>query len=186
MIFTPTPIPGALLIDLEPQADERGFFARSLCVEEFARHGLEGRMVQQSLSWNPRRGTLRGLHYQAAPHAEDKLVRVTRGAIFDVIVDLRPGSTTFGHWHGVELNADNRRQLYIPKGLAHGFQTLEDNSEVFYQMTVPFHSDAPRGIRWDDPSLAIAWPSPELARQEGRISAKDYTWPNFKNLTPGT
>jgi dTDP-4-dehydrorhamnose 3,5-epimerase len=186
VVFTPTPIRGALLIDLESQADERGFFARNLCVEEFARHGLDGRMVQQSLSWNPRRGTLRGLHYQAAPHAEDKLVRVTRGAIFDVIVDHRPDSATFGRWHGVELSADNRRQLYIPKGLAHGFQTLEDNSEVFYQMTVPFHPDAPRGIRWDDPTLAIAWPLPGLARQEGRISARDCAWPDFKSQIAGT
>lgn len=116
------------------------------------------------------------------PYAEDKLVRVTRGAVFDVIVDLRPQSATFGRWHGVELSADNRRQLYIPKGLAHGFQTLEDDSEVFYQMTLPFHPDAPRGLLWDDPTLAIAWPFPELARQDGRISAKDGNWPDFKSL----
>jgi dTDP-4-dehydrorhamnose 3,5-epimerase len=177
MRFTPTPIPGAVLIDLEPHADERGFFARSLCVDEFREHGLDGRMVQQSLSWNPRRGTLRGLHFQAEPHAEDKLVRVTRGAIYDVIVDLRADSTTRGHWFGVELSADNRRQIYIPRGLAHGFQTTEDDTEVFYQMTVPFHADAPRGIRWDDPELAIAWPLPELARQDGRVSARDLAWP---------
>lgn len=183
MIFTPTPIPGAMLIELKPQADERGFFARSLCVEEFARYGLDGRIAQQSISWNPRRGTLRGLHYQAAPYAEDKLVRVTRGSIYDVIVDLRPQSPTYGHWHSVELSAHNRRQLYIPKGLAHGFQTLEDESEVLYQMTTPFHPDAPRGIRWDDPTLAITWPFPEMARQDGHISPKDRAWPAFQGLS---
>lgn len=182
MLFTPTPIAGAILIDLEPQADDRGFFARSLCVEEFAEHGLDGRMTQQSVSWNARRGTLRGLHYQAAPHGEGKLVRVTRGAIFDVVVDLRPESATHGRWHGVELSAQNRRQLYIPKGLAHGFQTLVDDCEVFYQMSTPFHPGAARGIRWDDPTLAIAWPLPQLARQDERISAKDEAWPAFKPL----
>lgn len=183
MHYTPTPIPGAVLIDLEACADERGFFARSLCVEELRQHGLDGHMVQQSVSWNPRRGTLRGLHFQAAPHSEDKLVRVTRGAIFDVIVDLRSNSPTFGRWFGIELCADNRRQLYIPKGLAHGFQTTENDTEVFYQMTVPFHPDAPRGIRWDDPALAIAWPLVDLARQDGRISARDRAWPAFSSLT---
>lgn len=186
MIFTPTPLPGAMLIDLEPKADERGSFARSLCVEEFARHGLNGRMAQQSISWNARRGTLRGLHYQATPHAEDKLVRVTRGAIFDVIVDLRPGSATFGHWYSVELSAQNHCQLYIPQGLAHGFQTLEDDCEVFYQMTTSFHPSAARGIRWDDPTLAITWPLPKLARDEGRMSARDQGWPPLhrQNETP--
>lgn len=179
MRFTPTPIAGAMLIDIEPFADERGFFARSLCIEEFACHGLDGCMVQQSVSWNPRRGTLRGLHYQAAPHVEDKLVRVTRGAIFDVVVDLRGESSTCGQWFGVELSADNRRQLYVPKGLAHGFQTTADDTEVLYQMTVPFHTAAPRGIRWDDTQLAIKWPLPELARVADRMSDKDRALPAF-------
>lgn len=182
MRFTSTDIPGAHLIDLEPVSDERGFFARSLCLDEFGRHGLNGHMVQQSISWNPRAGTLRGLHYQASSHAEDKLVRVTRGAIFDVIVDLRDDSPARGRWLGYLLSADNRRQIYIPKGVAHGFQTVEDDAEVLYQMTVPFHPEAQRGLRWDDPTLAIAWPLPELVRREGRISPRDLGWPTLSNL----
>ena len=183
MRFTPLPIPGAVLIDLEPQADERGFFARSLCEDEFRQHGIDAGIVQQSVSWNHHRGTVRGMHFQAAPHGEDKLVRITQGTVFDVIVDLRDDSPTRGHWFGVELSADNRRQIYIPKGIAHGYQTLEDGTEVFYQMTVPFHPGAPRGIRWDDPGLAIAWPLPELAREEGRVSPTDQAWPIFSSLS---
>ena len=174
MRFTPTPIPGAVLIDLEPHADERGFFARSLCVDEFREHGLDGRMVQQSLSWNPRRGTLRGLHFQAEPHAEDKLVRVTRGAIFDVIVDLRADSATRGHWFGVELSADNRRQIYIPRGLAHGFQTTEDDTEVFYQMSQSYAPEFAAGVRWNDPAFGIEWP---LA--PSTMSDRDRSYPDF-------
>jgi dTDP-4-dehydrorhamnose 3,5-epimerase len=177
MRFTPTPLAGAYLIEIEPLVDERGFFARSLCADEFARLGLNASMVQQSVSWNPRRGTLRGLHFQAAPHAEDKLVRVTQGAVFDVIVDLRTDSATRGQWFGVELNASNHRQLYIPRGLAHGFQALEDNTEVFYQMTVPYEPGAARGVRWDDPVLGIAWPLHELAHSEQRVSERDMQWP---------
>lgn len=158
MTFSPTPIPGAFLIEIEPHGDERGFFARTVCVEEFARHGLNGQFAQQSVSWNSRRGTLRGLHYQAAPWQEEKLVRVTRGAIFDVIVDLRPDSVAYGEWFGTELTAENHRQLYLPKGVAHGFQTLADETEVFYEMTIPYHAEAARGIRWDDAALGIAWP----------------------------
>jgi dTDP-4-dehydrorhamnose 3,5-epimerase len=173
LIFSETPLSGAFLIEIEPKADARGFFARTLCRDEFARHGLDGAFAQQSVSWNPYAGTLRGLHYQAAPHEEDKLVRVTRGAIFDVIVDLRLGSPTFAKWHGVELSADNHRQLYIPKGLAHGFQTLVSETEVLYHMTVPFHPDAPRGIRWDDPALGIEWP----ASQSRQISERDQALP---------
>lgn len=160
MNFSPTSIPGAFLIEIEPHGDERGFFARTVCVEEFARHGLNGHFVQQSVSWNPLLGTLRGLHYQAAPWQEEKLVRVTRGAIFDVIVDLRPDSVTYGEWFGTELTAENHRQLYLPKGMAHGFQTLADETEVFYEMTVPYHAEAARGIRWDDAQLAVRWPNP--------------------------
>jgi dTDP-4-dehydrorhamnose 3,5-epimerase len=175
--FTPAPLAGAHVIDIEPLADERGFFARNLCLDEFLRHGINARMVQQSVSWNPRRGTLRGLHFQSEPHAEDKLVRVTQGAVFDVIVDLRMDSSTRGQWFGIELSAQNHKQLYIPRGMAHGFQTLEDNTEVFYQMTVPYQPGAARGLRWDDPALAIPWPLAELARTGERISERDLQWP---------
>jgi len=146
------------VIEIEPLGDERGFFARTVAEDAFRERGLNTHFVQQSISWNPHQGTLRGLHYQAAPHEEDKLVRVTRGAIFDVIVDLRDGSVTRGRWFGIGLSAENHRQLFIPKGFAHGFQTLDPGSEVHYQMTVPFQASAGRGIRWDDPALAIRWP----------------------------
>lgn len=158
MKFAETSLSGAYLLDIEPHVDERGFFARTACSATFAEHGLNGQFVQQSVSFNAHKGTLRGLHFQAAPHEEDKLVRVTQGAIFDVIVDIRQGSTSFGQWYGVELSAQNHRQLYIPKGFAHGFQTLEDNCEVLYAITAPFQPGSGRGIRWDDPTLAIAWP----------------------------
>lgn len=179
MKFSPAPLPGAFLIDIDRAEDERGFFARSVCSEQFGRHGLNAAFVQQSVSFNLRAGTLRGLHFQAEPHAEDKLVRVTRGAIHDVIVDLRPGSTTFGRWFGVELSAENHRQLYIPRGLAHGFQTLCDSTEILYQMTTPFHAPAARGVRWDDPALGIAWPS----CADRTISAKDRTLPLLSELS---
>lgn len=159
MKFTETPLAGAWLIDLEPHADERGLFARTVCQEEFARHDLNAAFVQQSVSWNPTAGTLRGLHFQVPPFGEDKLVRVTRGSVFDVIADIRPDSVTFGHWFSVELSADNRRQIYIPKGFAHGFLSLEPDSEVFYQMTTPYQPGAALGIRWDDPALGITWPT---------------------------
>lgn len=178
MRLNPTEIPGAWLIDLEPVADDRGFFSRSLCVEEFERHGLNGRMLQQSISWNERAGTLRGMHYQDAPYEEDKLVRVTRGSIYDVMVDLRAASPTFGKWVGVELHADAHRQLYIPKGVAHGFQTLSDGTEVFYQMTTRFTPEASRGLRWDDPSIGIAWPD----HPQRTISHKDRALPFFTEL----
>lgn len=158
MRFTETAIPGAWIIDVEPVEDERGFFARTVCRDEFVRHGLNADFVQQSVSFNRRRGIVRGLHYQAPPHEEEKLVRVTAGAVFDVIVDLRAGSPARGRWLGVELTAANRRALYIPKGVAHGFQTLSDGAEVFYQMTVPYRPDAARGMRWDDPAIGVAWP----------------------------
>lgn len=160
MIFTSTSIAGAFLIDIEPLRDERGLFARTVCREAFAAQGLNGDFVQQSLSWNARQGTLRGLHWQAAPYAEDKLVRVVRGALFDVAVDLRPTSSSFGQWFGAQLDQDNRRAFYIPKGCAHGFQTLVDDTEILYQMTTLYCPDAARGLRWDDPHLAIAWPDP--------------------------
>jgi dTDP-4-dehydrorhamnose 3,5-epimerase len=156
--FTQLDLAGAYLIDVEPHSDDRGFFARTFCTREFLDHGLDATIAQCSSSFNIRRGTLRGMHYQATPHEETKVVRCTSGRIFDVIVDLRPDSTTYANWHGVELSSDNHRMLYIPAGFAHGFQTLEDNSEVFYQISVDYVPSASRGIRWNDPSLAIEWP----------------------------
>lgn len=176
MKFTATLIPGAFLVEPEPHTDERGFFARTVCRDDFARHGLNGDFVQQSVSWNNRRSILRALHVQAAPHGEEKLVRVTTGSIFDVIVDLRPESPAFKQWVGVELSADNRRALYIPKGVAHGFQTLSDTAEVFYQMTVPFHPASSGGLRWNDPAFGVAWPDPEGAI----LSARDAALPFFE------
>jgi dTDP-4-dehydrorhamnose 3,5-epimerase len=159
--FAPTPLAGAFLIELERIEDERGFFARSFCREEFRKHGLDPAIAQCNVSWNRRRGSLRGLHYQAAPHEEVKVVRCTRGAIWDVIVDLRPTSPTQWRWHALELNADNRLAFYVPAGFAHGFQTLADDSEVLYQMSESYFPDRARGVRWDDPKLDIRWPLPD-------------------------
>jgi dTDP-4-dehydrorhamnose 3,5-epimerase len=160
MIFTETPLAGAFVVEPERIADERGFFARTWCVDEFAARGLETRLVQCNVSYNGRRGTLRGMHYQTAPHEEVKLVRCTAGAIYDVIVDLRFASPTYQHWFGVALSAANRLALYIPRGFAHGFQTLADESEVFYQMAEFYHPESARGVRYDDPAFGIAWPLP--------------------------
>ncbi|WP_420998373.1 dTDP-4-dehydrorhamnose 3,5-epimerase [Cupriavidus sp. 30B13] len=173
MIFTPTPIEGAWLVDPEPLADERGFFARTVCVDAFATRGLNGRFVQQSVSRNTRAGILRGMHLQYEPAGEDKLVRVTTGAVFDVLLDLRPYSGSYRQWFSVELSAHNQRALYIPRGVAHGFQTLTGLSEVFYQMTVPFAPAHSGGVRWDDPEIGIAWP-PCASRL---ISARDMALP---------
>jgi dTDP-4-dehydrorhamnose 3,5-epimerase len=158
VIFTPLPLPGAFLIEPELRADDRGFFARAWCAAEFAAHGLDARFVQSSISFNHRRGTLRGLHYQAPPHEEVKLVRCAQGAAWDVIVDLRPDSPTFQRWYACELSADNRLAVYVPKGFAHGFQTRQDNTELLYAITTPFEPSAARGVRWNDPSLKISWP----------------------------
>lgn len=177
MIFTPTLFSDAWVIEIEPYEDSRGFFARSVCSGEFTSHGLNANFVQQSISWNPNKGTLRGLHFQKPPFEEDKLVRVSRGAIFDVIVDIRKDSTTCGKWYGVELSANNHRQLYIPKGFAHGFQTLQSETEVLYQMTVPFHPDAACGIRWDDSAFNINWPLPVEVGDEEKISVADSRLP---------
>ncbi|CAK0756829.1 dTDP-4-dehydrorhamnose 3,5-epimerase [Gammaproteobacteria bacterium] len=169
-----TPIPGAYVIDIEPQDDERGFFARSVCRDEFAHQGLSANFIQQSLSWNKQRGILRGMHWQVAPWQEEKLVRVTEGAIYDVILDLRAESPTFKQWWAVELSTGNRRALYIPKDVAHGFQTLSETSEVLYQMTVSFHPECARTARWNDPAFAIAWPilPPLLSAKDS--GAEDY------------
>ncbi len=158
MLFRETKLAGVFIIEPEPATDERGAFARTFCAREFADHGLNPSIAQCSASFNAKKGTLRGLHYQAPPHAEDKLVRVTAGAIFDVAVDLRGGSPTYGQWISAELSAENRRMLYIPKGCAHGFQTLRDATEVFYQIADYYEPASGRGLKWDDAELAITWP----------------------------
>jgi dTDP-4-dehydrorhamnose 3,5-epimerase len=172
MIFHETKLKGAYIIDPEKREDERGFFARSWCQREFEQHGLVSEAVQANISFNRKKGTLRGMHYQAAPHEETKLVRCTRGAIYDVIIDVREDSPTYRDWIGVELTAGNYRMLYVPKGFAHGFQTLADDAEVVYQVTQFYTPGAERGIRWDDPAIRIDWP---LAVQS--ISDKDANWP---------
>jgi len=158
MRFLPTPLEGAFVIDLHRLEDERGFFARTFCRKEFTSHGLCPDIAQCNLSTNRRRGTLRGLHYQSEPHAEVKLVQCVRGAIWDVIVDLRPDSPTRYQWHGVELSADSHCALYVPAGFAHGFQTLVDGTDVFYQMSTDYDAASARGLLWNDPRLAIDWP----------------------------
>ncbi len=174
MRFTETPLAGAWLIEPEPAADERGLFARTFCRREFSGHGIEFEVVQCSTSYNAKAGTLRGLHYQEGDAAEAKLVRCTRGAIYDVIVDLRAGSRTRLRWYAAELSADNRRALYVPKGFAHGFKTLLPDSEVFYQMS-EFHApEAARGLRWNDPALAIRWPVGEPI-----MSERDRAYPDL-------
>lgn len=174
MIFEETALRGTYLISLEPIADERGFFARSWCREEFRARGLNPDLVQCNISFNRRKGTLRGMHYQAEPNAEAKLVRCTRGAFYDVIIDLRRSSPTFRHWLAVELTSENRRMLYIPEGFAHGFQTLADETEVLYQMSTFFVPGAARGVRWDDPAFGIQWPEADRI-----MSAKDRNYPDF-------
>ncbi|MCG9026142.1 dTDP-4-dehydrorhamnose 3,5-epimerase [Laribacter hongkongensis] len=176
MKLSETPITGAWLLEVEPIADDRGFFARSLCVDTLAAHGLEGRMQQQSVSFNFQRGTLRGMHYQNAPHAETKLVRVTRGRVYDVMLDMRRDSPSFLCWHAVELSADNHRTLYIPKGVAHGFQTLENCSEVFYQMAQPYMPGYACGVRWNDPAFGIDWPLTDPV-----LSERDASYPDFSS-----
>jgi dTDP-4-dehydrorhamnose 3,5-epimerase len=161
MKFLPTSLTGAWLIELEPREDERGFFARTFCEHEFATHGLNVRWPQMNLTGTLRRGMIRGLHYQADPKPEIKLIRCSAGAIFDVVADVRPGSPTFGRWEAHELTAGNRRQLYVPGGFAHGFQCLQDRSEVFYLMSESYEPALARGIRWDDPTLSIRWPLPD-------------------------
>jgi dTDP-4-dehydrorhamnose 3,5-epimerase len=173
MKLTETGLPGAFIVQIEPIEDERGFFARSWCAREFAAAGLHSEFVQCNISWNRRRGTLRGMHFQAAPHEETKLVRCTRGSVFDVVADPRPDSPTFGQWVGVELSAANRSMLYIGRGLAHGFQTLEPDSELFYQMGEFYAPGNERGFRWDDPTFGIEWP----AASDAIISPRDRALP---------
>ena len=179
MIFGETRLKDVVTVDIEPREDQRGFFARTWCRDEFARHGLDVDTAQNSVSINRRKGTLRGLHFQRAPHAETKLVRCVRGAIWDVVVDLRPDSPTFGKWQGFELTAANYRALSVPKGFAHGFQTLADDTEVFYQISTFYAPEAAAGYRYDDPAFAIEWPLPVAA-----ISPKDLEWPRFDPTNP--
>jgi dTDP-4-dehydrorhamnose 3,5-epimerase len=175
MIFTETELKGAYIIDLERREDNRGFFARTWCQQEFEAHGLVARIVQANMSYNKLKGTLRGMHYQQAPYAETKLVRAVRGAIIDVIIDLRSDSPTYKHWIGVELTADNRRALFVPEGFAHGFQTLEDDTDVSYQVSAFYTPGAEAGARYNDPAFDIQWPLPI-----GVISDKDANWPDFE------
>ena len=176
MIFTETPLTGAYLIDLEKHGDERGFFARAFCEREFASHGLVTHFVQINNSLSARQGTLRGMHYQLTPKAETKVVRSIRGALYDIILDLRDGSPTFGQSFGAELTAENRRMMYVPKGFAHGFFTLADDTEAFYLVDEFYAPEYERGIRWDDPRFAIRWRA-----QPNVISDKDR---NFRDFDP--
>lgn len=177
MKFQETILAGAYIIDAEQRSDERGFFARTFCQDEFVRHGLNPCVAQCNISFNKYAGTLRGMHFQKSPFAEAKLVRCTSGAVFDVIVDLRPESFTFKRWFGVELTAQNRKAIYIPEGFAHGMQTLCDDTELFYQMSTSYHAEFASGVRWDDPIFDIKWPEPPIS---GRIiHAKDLAWPDF-------
>ncbi len=177
MRFVPTPFEGAFIIELELLEDERGYFARTFCQNEFQARGAAPVVAQCNISFNRRRGTLRGLHYQAKPHEEAKLVRCTRGAIWDVIVDLRGGSATLFHWFAAELTADNLRALYAPPGFAHGFQTLADDSEVLYQMSEFYHPESARGVRWDDPVIGITWPI-----RDPVLSLNDRSYPLLERL----
>jgi dTDP-4-dehydrorhamnose 3,5-epimerase len=170
-----TRLPGAFVVELEPRHDERGSFARTWCRDELAAQGLSTEVSQCSISRNTKAGTLRGLHFQAAPHEEVKLVRCTRGAIFDVIVDLRPDSDTEGQWIALELSAAAGNALYVPKGFAHGFQTLLDETEVFYMMSDPYVAEASTGVRWDDAAFGIEWPQ----AHERTISERDLAWPDW-------
>lgn len=175
MIFSATGLPGAFVVDVEPVADERGFFARTFCRQTFGAHGLETAFEQHSLSRNTRRATLRGLHFQAEPHGETKIVRCTRGVVYDVIVDLRPTSPAYCRWFGVELSGESGRALYIPRGLAHGFITLSDDCDVAYVISTAYRADHARGVRWNDPAFGIEWPL-----EPAVMSARDAAHPDFR------
>ncbi len=175
MLFTATKLPGAFLVSVRRIEDDRGFFGRGWCTEEFAQHGLTPTMVQLNTAFSHKRGTLRGVHYQLPPHAEAKFVRCTRGAIFDVIVDLRRDSPTHRQWVGYELTAENGLMLYAPEGCAHGYLTLADNTEAYYMTSSLYAPDAARGVRYNDPAFAIAWPEPVAV-----ISDADSRWPDYR------
>ena len=174
MKFTETKLKGAFIIEIEKLEDHRGFFARAWCQNEFKDHGLTARVAQANISSNKKRGTLRGMHYQLSPYEETKLVRCTRGAIYDVIIDLRPASPTYGQWFSVELTAENYKMLFVPENFAHGFQTLEDDTEVTYQVSQFYTPNSERGLRWDDPAFSIKWPMDVQV-----ISDKDKYWPDY-------
>ncbi|MCX7999615.1 MAG: dTDP-4-dehydrorhamnose 3,5-epimerase [Leptospiraceae bacterium] len=174
MIFTETPLRGAYTIDLEKKGDERGFFARVFCVNEFENLGLDTKIIQINNSTSAKKGTLRGLHYQLAPFSETKIVRCIKGSIYDVILDLREDSPTFGKWFAAELTSENRKMMYVPKGFAHGFLTLTDDVEAFYMVTEFYNPKAERGIRWNDPKFKIEWPFEPLV-----LSEKDRNWQDF-------
>lgn len=178
MIFEPLSLPGAYLITMEPRSDERGWFARSYCVREFSMRGIDMQIVQSNVSFNGRRGIVRGLHYQSTPFEEAKLVRCTRGTIYDVVVDLRRDSATYGRWEGRELSEDNNRIVYVPRGFAHGYQTLTGKSEVFYEMSTFYEPSAAKGVRWNDPALAISWPDTANAV----VSERDSGLPLLSNF----
>ena len=175
MLFHKTKLPKVFKIEPEPRHDERGFFARTWCQKEFESHGLNSKLVQCSISFNSGRGTLRGMHFQAEPYAESKLVRCTSGAIYDVVIDLRPGAPTFRQWIAAVLSASNHRMIYVPEGCAHGFLTLEDQTEVVYQMSEFYNPESSRGARWNDPAFQIAWPENIEV-----ISERDRTYQNFE------
>lgn len=176
MSFTETSFKGAFIIEPEKFEDERGFFARSFSDREFAAYGIDTRLVECNISFNKKQYTIRGMHFQAAPHAQAKLVRCTKGAIYDVIIDLRPDSSTFKQWTGAELSAENRLMLYVPQGFAHGFQTLADDTEVFYQVSEYYAPETAGGVRWNDPAFAIRWPE----REQVILNERDRTYPDYR------
>jgi dTDP-4-dehydrorhamnose 3,5-epimerase len=177
----PLKLEGAFIVELEPREDERGSFARVWCREELVANRLEPELAQCSVSHNPLAGTLRGMHFQRAPHEETKVVRCTRGSIFDVIVDLRPDSPTYTAWFGATLDAEHGTAMYVPKGFAHGFQTLVDDTDVLYMISHPYAPEAASGIRWDDPAVAIDWP--DIGHRT--IGARDLTWPDVASTARG-
>lgn len=175
MIFEPAEIEGAFVVSMEPHGDERGWFARAWCEEEFRAVGVDIRAVQTNVSFNVHRGTIRGLHWQVEPYGETKLVRCTAGRVFDVAVDLRRGSSTYGRWQGVHLQAGDQKLVFVPEGCAHGYQALTDGAEISYQVSHAYVPGAERGIRWDDPAFGIEWPVTEAI-----VSGKDASWPDFE------
>ena len=182
MLFTSTPIEGAFVIDIEQRKDERGYFARAWSLDELRDHQIDASFVQANLGHTNKTGTVRGLHYQLPPHGESKLIRCTQGSVFDVIVDLRPSSRSYGTWFGVELTSINKRSVWVPSGCAHGYQALSDDAEVYYLTTAAYAPDAERGVRFDDPSIRIIWPV-----EVSDVSNKDRHWPDValqSQLTP--
>lgn len=176
MIFKETAVKDAYIIEIERRTDDRGFFARTWCRKEFEAQGLNTNLVQANVAFNIKRGTLRGMHYQVSPYEETKLIRCTKGAIYDVIIDIRKNSPTYMKWIGVELTADNYKMLYVPEGFAHGYQTLRDNTEVSYQVSQFYAPNSEQGVRWDDPAFNIKWPETEKVI----ISEKDQAWPDYR------